>query len=111
VRGRNATLGLAIALLGAGVFAGGLVAGGLFDDEGAPSQARPAANGPRPVSLPGRLPEREAPEPVGIPGQTLTGDLAARRGERRRRAARRRTAERRRKREVPPDSPARPAAP
>ena len=98
MRGRNATLGFAITALGLAMFAGGLAAGGLFDREASSPAARPAANAPRPVSLPGRPPEREAPEPVGIVGQTLTGDLAARRGERRRRAAKRRAAKRRRAR-------------
>ena len=96
MRLRNATLGFAITALGLALFAGGLAAGGLFDGETAGPEARPSANAPRPVSLPGRPPEKEAPAPVDIPGQTLTGDLAARRAKRKRQAAKRRAAARRR---------------
>jgi hypothetical protein len=95
VRGRNATLAVAIAALGLGVFAGGLAAGGLFEREASPRPARPATDAPRQVSLPEMAPAKEDPNPVVVAGPTITGDLAARRGERARRAAKRRAARRR----------------
>jgi len=95
VRLRSATLGFLAVAAAIALVAGGLAAGGMFEEQPAPAP-RPTANDPRAVSIPGRPPERDDPQPVGVAGQTINGELAARRSQRK--AAARKRAEKRRAR-------------